>query len=187
MKRLFLSVCAVCVMTSCAEIIDLDSQDVTTEMAQAIFESKFPGASDIGWDNRLGYFVVDFTYDAGHEEPTKFVAWFDVTGNWYLTEEGFDYNDLPKSVVDAFLGNKDFLDCRILDVAMLERPDATAEYVMLVEGKVYGFEQRASLYYREDGVLHISIVEPKSDYTYGDYLLPPICNKTNGANNAAAN
>ena len=70
---------------------------------------------------------------------------------------------------------------------MLERPDATAEYVMLVEGKVYGFEQRASLYYREDGVLHISIVEPKSDYTYGDYLLPPICNKTNGANNAAAN
>ena len=186
MKRLLLSVCAAIMMTSCAEIVtDLQFQEMTTEMAQAIFESKFPGASEINWDNRLGYFVVDFTYDAGQDLPTKFVAWFDVEGNWYLTEEGYNYAELPENVVDSFLGNKDFLDCRVLDVAMLEQPDSTKEYVMLVEGKVYGYEQQASLYYREDGTLLVSIMNPKSDYTYGDYILSPICNKTNNGSTDA--
>lgn len=178
MKRLILSVCVAITMAACAEINDLAPENVTTEMAQAIFESKFPGASDIGWDNRLGYFVVNFTYDAGQETPSNLVAWFDFSGNWYLTEESYNYNNLPQKVVDSFKGNKDFVNCRILDVALLEQPNAASEYVMLVEGTVYGFEQKAYLYYREDGVLHMSIMEPVSNYTYGDYILTPICNKT---------
>ena len=176
MKRLLINVCAVSVLTSCIKLADLESVG-GTQQARETFMEKFPTAVIDGWGSRLGYYVAEFTigaYEGGLD--TTCVAWFDENGKWYLTESSMLYADLPQAVISAF-EQGDFRDCTVKEVYCLDTPDYV-EYAMLIEGNVYGYAQSAYIYYRESGVLHISIVNPRSDYTYGDYLLAPICNKT---------
>ena len=176
MKRLLINVCAVSVLTSCIKLADLESVG-GTQQARETFMEKFPTAVIDGWGSRLGYYVAEFTigaYEGGLD--TNCVARLDENGKWYLTESSMLYADLPQAVISAF-EQGDFRDCTVKEVYCLDTPDYV-EYAMLIEGNVYGYAQSAYIYYRESGVLHISIVNPRSDYTYGDYLLAPICNKT---------
>ena len=179
MKRAILrvwSVCgagiiAICIMAACAK----PTQEGVTDAAKSAFEQRFPNADAIVWDSRLGYCVASFVDVASDRPMVKWVAWFDGRGELCLTERECDYAELPTSIKEALTECKEFSNLCILDAAHLQLASAESEYALLVEGRVYGIEQRASLYYRSDGVLHISIVEPMAGYTYGDYLLWPIC------------
>lgn len=176
MKRLLINVCAVSALTSCIKLADLESVG-GAQQARETFMEKFPTAVIDGWGSRLGYFVAEFTIGAYEEEglDTNCVAWFDENGKWYLTESSMPYADLPQTVLSAF-EEGEFADCTVKEVYCLDTPDYV-EYAMLIEGNVYGYAQSAYIYYRENGRLHISIVNPRADYTYGDYILSPICHQ----------
>ena len=174
---------AICILAACAK----PAQESTTDAAKSAFKLRFPNADAIVWNSRLGYCVASFVDEAdcgvnngasdeANERPrVKWVAWFDGRGELYLTERECDYEELPTNIKEALAECKEFSNLCILDAAHLQPSGSESEYALLVEGRVYGIEQRASLYYRSDGVLHISIVEPMEGYTYGDYLLWPLC------------
>ena len=179
MKRLLIYLCAVSILASCIKLPDIDVSGESQE-AKAALLAEFSSANIKNWDSRLGYVVVNFTLDVENGTPANCVAWYDRNGKWYLTESSMKYQELPAAVTAAFEGG-DFKDCNIEEVYCLDAPEFT-EYAMLITGKIYGYAQRGFLYYKENGTLHISIVNPRSDYTYGDYLLAPICKKGDGSN-----
>lgn len=179
MKRLLICICAVSMLASCIKLPDFDVSG-DTQMAQEALLAQFSSADIRNWDSRLGYVVVNFALDVESGTPTDCVAWYDRNGKWYLTESSMNYEELPQAVKTAFEAGE-FSDCAVEKVYCLEAPDFT-EYAMLVTGSIYGYAPSGFLYYKENGTLHISIANPRSDYTFGDYLLAPICKKSENGN-----
>lgn len=184
MKRLLIYLCAVSVLASCIKLPDVGVSGESQEAKEALM-AQFASANIKNWDSRLGYVVVNFTLDAEEGTPTDCVAWYDRNGKWYLTESSMAYEELPEAVISAFESG-DFKDCNVEEVFCLDSPDFE-EYAMRITGNIYGYAHTGYIYYRQSGMLHISIANPRSDYTFGDYLLAPICKKNeNGSTDSSS-
>ncbi len=125
--------------TSC----DNDDDYLPEQTVIASFNTKYPEAKRVEWENKKGYKVVDFTLNGKESE-----AWFDTNGNWLLTETDIRFEDLPMPVQGVFVVSP-YGAWRVEDVDMLTRPDADVVYVIEVEKG----EQEKDLYYAEDGTL----------------------------------
>ena len=112
------------------------------------FEQKYPGITPKEWERKGNYVVAEF-YENGVEKE----AWFDNTGNWYMTESDIRFSALPEAIKTAFAAGE-YAQWHVDDVDMLERAGMETVYVIEVEqGK-----QEVDLYYTENGTLVKTVV-----------------------------
>lgn len=135
------------VLVSCDSDHDRDF-DVLPEVKNA-FQSKYPTASNVKWEDKDGYNVADFT---NNNKETH--AWFDNKGTWYMTETDILYNDLPDVVKRSFESSA-YATWKVDDVDMLEKKDLEKIYVLEVEQQ----EKEADLHYSSDGILIKTIAD----------------------------
>lgn len=107
------------------------------------FNTKYPNATKVEWENKADYKVADF-YMGSHEME----AWFDNNGNWVMTETDITYNELPAAVRTGFESSQ-YADWKKEDIDKLERVNTATLYIIEVEkGK-----EEADLHYAENGTL----------------------------------
>lgn len=99
--------------------------------AQTEFNTMYPGAYDVEWETKLGYWVVSF--EIGTPPDVKDCeAWYDMkTGAWLRTETDLLESALPQIVKDA-LANSEYA------TAVLDASDI--EYVETPDGNFYQLE-----------------------------------------------
>lgn len=106
-------VCSSFVFMSC----DDDDDKFTPEsIVTKAFDTKYPDAQRVSWENEAGYVKAEF-YTGSYEAE----AWFDPQGNWMLTETDLPYKALPQTVKNSFEASL-YAKWKIDDVDMLERP-----------------------------------------------------------------
>lgn len=135
-----LAYCAVC-FTACDN--DDDNMRPAASVEQA-FDTKYPGASRVFWEEKSGYIVADFHDTEGREAE----AWFDNLGGWWMTETDLAYADLPAPVRAAFEGSA-YARWEREDVDCLERKNTAILYVIEVEQG----DTEVALHYAADGTL----------------------------------
>lgn len=156
--KVFLFALLACGIFACYSCSDDDNNYQPDDIVLRAFETKYPEASRIEWENKAGYKVADFRLDSYETE-----AWFQSDGSWLLTETDIPYNNLPQAVKSSFeTGN--YASWRVDDVDKLDRPDVETVFVIEVESG----NQEIDLYYSEDGTL---IKEIKND---GNNIYEPI-------------
>lgn len=115
-KKAFIMATLVCssfVLMSC----DDDDDKFTPEsIVTKAFDTKYPDAQRVSWENEAGYVKAEF-YTGSYEAE----AWFDPQGNWMLTETDLPYKALPQTVKNSFEASL-YAKWKIDDVDMLERP-----------------------------------------------------------------
>lgn len=70
-----------------------DNDDSVTPDPQArqAFESKYPNATQVEWEKKNNYLIAEFI-----DNQLDGKAWFDATGQWYMTETELTHtNQLP--------------------------------------------------------------------------------------------
>ena len=89
-------VCSSFVFMSC----DDDDDKFTPEsIVTKAFDTKYPDAQRVSWENEAGYVKAEF-YTGSYEAE----AWFDPQGNWMLTETDLPYKALPQTSKKQFRG-----------------------------------------------------------------------------------
>ena len=152
-------VCNSFVFMSC----DDDDDKFTPEsIVTKAFDTKYPDAQRVSWENEAGYVKAEF-YTGSYEAE----AWFDPQGNWMLTETDLPYNALPQTVKNSFEASL-YAKWKIDDVDMLERPDAGTIYVLDVENG----EQDADLHYTEGGILIKEVTDGNGDNEHRPSVTP---------------
>lgn len=142
---LVLFFCSAMILTAC----DNDDNYTPEDVVVNAFKSKYPDAKRVEWETKSGYKVADFHYNAKETE-----AWFEIDGQWVMTETDILYNELPQAVQASFKASV-YADWRVDDVDKLERSNAEVVYVIEVEqgNKEY------DLFYAEDGTLIKEVIE----------------------------
>ena len=152
-------VCSSFVFMSC----DDDDDKFTPEsIVTKAFDTKYPDAQRVSWENEAGYVKAEF-YTGSYEAE----AWFDPQGNWMLTETDLPYKALPQTVKNSFEASL-YAKWKIDDVDMLERPDAGTIYVLDVENG----EQDADLHYTEGGILIKEVTDGNGDNEHRPSVTP---------------
>ena len=141
-------VCSSFVFMSC----DDDDDKFTPEsIVTKAFDTKYPDAQRVSWENEAGYVKAEF-YTGSYEAE----AWFDPQGNW-----------MPQTVKNSFEASL-YAKWKIDDVDMLERPDAGTIYVLDVENG----EQDADLHYTEGGILIKEVTDGNGDNEHRPSVTP---------------
>lgn len=145
----------------CLTACDKDNDSLTPNDAiNKAFNAKYPTASRVKWETKNSYMTADFIF-----EQSAATAWFDHSGQWYMTEtELRSINELPEAVLTAFK-NSEYANWTTDDIDRLERLDAEPIYVIEVKNG----KQENDLYYSEDGIL-IKTIADNDDNDYQDYL-----------------
>lgn len=145
---------------------------------QAALLSMYPGAQEIKWSQKNGYYVADFIAPAGEGPAVRSAgssmvnnnAWFDAKYLWQMTESDIPFDMLPQEVLDAFKAS-DYASWRVDDVDMLHREGVETIYVIEVEGtSAEGLSQEVDLYFSEDGVLVKTVIDADPNYDYSDFI-----------------
>lgn len=110
---------------------------------QNAFEEKYPAATRVSWDTHGIYYVAKF-----HINRQEMEAWFDQSGQWFMTETNLTFGQLPEKVAQAFRASR-YAAWRVDDVDKVERPDQEIVYVIEVEQG----EQDLDLHYTAEGIL----------------------------------
>ena len=172
MKRYFLPT----MMLACMTLIAASCQDDNTTTPDGTVDKAskeetlyklYPDASNITWSVKGNYAVADFSADT-----SRYTAWLDNAGNWYMTESDMLFEQLPQAVKEAF-NSSEYATGRVDDVDKIFREGAETVYVIEVEGAQNGVKTEIDLYYSEDGVLVKSVVDADDDYDYSDFIPAP--------------
>lgn len=110
---------------------------------QEAFESRYPNASRVDWEQSNGFYGAEFTGN-GYENK----AWFTPEGTWVMTEYDLPFTQLPQAVQDAFAAGT-YAFWKVDDVDKIEKSDMSVTYVIEVESAGQEYE----LTYLEDGTL----------------------------------
>lgn len=143
-----------------------DSDDSVKPDDQVLraFKKKYPNATHVEWEKRDNYLKVEFMND----DRTAHTAWFDQSGQWYMTETEFTRKDqLPQEIITAFEKSEYADGWLIDDLERLERYQAETVYVIEVKKD----KQEIDLFYSADGILLKAQADRDDDYE--DYLLLP--------------
>lgn len=168
-KILFIAAVAMTIMQSCEKSDNSLGQEPVSEKAKQALEAKYPGASNIVWQNKNGYVVATFsTSEVRAVSSAQLDAWFDNAGSWYMTETDIRFDQLPDAVKTAH-GAGSYATWQVDDVDKIERSGTETVYV--IEVKLSGKEM--DLYYSPDGVLVKEMADVDDDYDYEDYIPTP--------------
>lgn len=156
-------------LSSCSERHNVEIYEGVPEAVVEAFAGMYPDATDVDWSEKDIYWVATFG-----ETPTKTAsgrnsAWYDETGNWYMTEQNWTNDRLPSAVADAFAASE-YGSWRIEDIDYIRRYGVETVYVLEVEGEKDGIWMEVDLYYTESGVLVKEVVDADPGYDYGDFI-----------------
>lgn len=142
---------------------DSDEHYLPNQTITKALTEKYPEALRISWENKHGYEVADFYL--GNEEKE---AWFDLQGNWVLTETELSFSAVP-NIIKKQLAEGPYAQWKIKDdVDKIERPQTTTLYIIEVEkGK-----QEIDLHYTESGILVKEVPDNNPDAPYLPSLIP---------------
>lgn len=147
---LALAICGMLAFSSCDDDDNNYQPDTTVTKS---FDTKYPNADRVKWENKNGYQVADF-----HEGKNDAEAWFDNNGNWLLTKTEIDYGQLPQLVRES-LEKGEYGEWRRKDIDKVERFNTATVYVIEVEQG----NQEIDLYYAEDGTLIKFVIDDDND------------------------
>lgn len=137
-----------------------DNSPAPNDAVTKAFKTKYPTASRVEWENKYSYITADFFN--GQFETT---AWFDLSGQWYMTEtELRSTSNLPQAVLTAF-NNSEYAKWITDDVDRLERLDAETIYIIEVKNGKLEYD----LIFSEDGILIKAIPDTDND-DYNEFL-----------------
>ena len=140
----------------------VDGKKVTENVVKS-FNKKYPGASNVIWENKAPYWVAHFDLKktkAATANTRTNSTWFDDQGNWQMSEHDIDYEALPAAIRNAFEASK-YASWKKDDVQTLERDGVIELYMIEVEQENGKEEIEMELYYTTDGVLTKEV--PSSD------------------------
>ena len=171
MKRHFLPM----MMLTCMTLIAASCQDDNTATPDGTVDKAskeetlyklYPDASNITWSVKGNYAVADFSADT-----SRYTAWLDNAGNWYMTESDMLFEQLPQAVKEAF-NSSEYATWKVDDVDKIFREGAETVYVIEAESMQNGVKTEIDLYYSEDGVLVKSVIDADDD-DYSDFIPAP--------------
>lgn len=129
---------------------DKDESPVAPNTAiEKAFTNRYPDAGRPLWETKGSFAVAEFKL--GNDKAD---AWFDMNGQWVLTETDVPFTALPEAVRNGFAQGP-YADWKVEDVDKLERPEAATVYVIEVEKG----ETEKDLYYDESGMLFKEITD----------------------------
>ncbi len=137
------------VLVSCSDDDDYVPGDVLVEALNTIY----PDAQKVSWETKNEYKVAEFILENKERE-----VWFDVTGNWLMTETDLPFNELPLAVQESFLTGT-YGAWTVDDVDMIERYNTETIYIIEAEKG----EQEVDLHYTADGTLVKEILDADDD------------------------
>lgn len=141
---------------------DDDNHTGPNQQVMEAFNQKFPQATHVEWEKKNNYLKAEF-----NEQQFSHTAWFDLNGQWYMTEKELNQlSFLPETVQSAFKAGE-YGNWQTDDIDQLERLDQETIYV--IEVKKTGQEYK--LFYSTDGVL-IRVTQDEED-EYESYLPTP--------------
>ena len=108
------------------------------------FKSKYPGASNVEWKDKLSGFTASFDNNGGHYE-----ARFNNKAKWQYTEEKISDSALPAPVKDGYNKSK-WAEWKIEGVTKIELPGDKVQYRVLV---VKSDLQKKNLLFNSEGRL----------------------------------
>ena len=150
--------CSIALFSGCK---DQHSGAIPNETILQAFNNKYPGINRVSWETKSEYKVAEFKNGANETE-----AWFDLQGNWVMTETDLPFNQLPQPVRTSF-SNSEYADWKVEDVDKLERIQMATLYIIEVEKG----ETEADLHYSEDGLLVEVIIDREGQ---GDSYQPAV-------------
>ena len=155
------------VVVGCSDDDDNNIENLPVEVQKA-FSQKYPNANFEDWEQKSGYYVIDFKQNGVESE-----AWFQ-SGRWVMTETDITYQQLPQAVQASFKAGK-YAEWRVDDVDMIERYGMQTVFVVEVEqGKA-----EMDLYYFEDGSLFKEVTDMDEDDSYLPEVPTNVTNKIN--------
>lgn len=135
---LFVLVLCISVSTSFAQVRKLPS-----EVTEA-FKLKYPNATNVEWRDKLSNFSAVF-----EEGDQQYEARFNSKGEWQMTENEIDENDLPEEVREGYEKSK-YADWEIGTVHKIELADGSFQYrIESVKSDV----RKKNLYFNSEGRL----------------------------------
>lgn len=121
-----------------------DDDDFSPEKSiQREFQTRYPNAKDVSWEEEKGYSVAKFRQGNEYSE-----AWFTETTLWNMTNTDIRFPSLPQDVQDSYNGSQ-YADWRIDGVTRLERMDTKMLYIIEVENEL----GETDLLYSASGIL----------------------------------
>lgn len=132
---------------------DIDNGYTPGNAVVQAFSMKYPDAQRTSWESKVGYEKAEF-YIGSYETE----AWFDLQGNWVMTETDLPYDALPQAVKASFEAGK-YASWEIDDVDKIERSDAGTVYIIEVENR----DTDMDLYYAENGALIKEVIDKDND------------------------
>lgn len=156
---LALAICGMLTFSSCDDDDNNYQPDTTVTKS---FDTKYPNADRVKWENKNGYQVADF-----HEGKNEAEAWFDNNGNWLLTKTEIDYGQLPQAVRES-LEKGEYSQWQRTDIDRVERFNTATVYVIEVEQG----NQEIDLYYAEDGTLIRFVIDDDNDDNFRPIVIP---------------
>ena len=119
MKKYFLSMMMLaCMILICASCKDDDDDTAVSNASKETLYRLFPDANNIAWSVRGNYVVADFS-----AETSRYTAWLDNAGNWYMTESDMLFEQLPQAVKEAF-NSSEYATWKVDDVDKIFREGA---------------------------------------------------------------
>lgn len=140
--RMLLFAAATALCTSLSSCDNEEKFENLPASVQKAFSQKYPDARFQEWEQKKGYYVLDFRNKGVQAE-----AWFN-SDSWLMTETDVKKNGLPQAVLEAFAATE-FAGWRIEDIDMIERSVMETIYVIEVERG----EVEVDLSFLEDGTL----------------------------------
>lgn len=144
-----------CCLAACSD--NDDDQRPKTLVEQA-FEAKYPGATEVDWENYGKYSKVDFLYQGTDSE-----AWFYRDGAWLLTESEIAYSALPAVITQAVSTGKYSSWIPETDAIVFQQSLIPILYIVEVKKA----NEDRDIYYDEEGQIRKEVVED-----YGSENLP---------------
>lgn len=139
-----------------------DSTNRISLQAQQALTDKYPQATNVVWHHKNRYAVADFDLS-----QHQLKAWFDETGQWYMTQTEIRFTELPELVKEAFQAGQ-FAQWKVDDVDKIERHQTEVIYVIEVENST----QEIDLYFSPDGILVKQIVDTDSNENDYEGFIP---------------
>ena len=143
MKKLFTFLLSIFVLVFAVTTSFGQVRKIPSEVTEA-FKSKYPSATNVEWRDKLSNFSAVF-----EEGDQQYEARFNSKGEWQLTENEIDENDLPDEVREGFEKSK-YADWEIAKVHKIELADGSLQYrIESVKSDV----RKKNLYFNSEGRL----------------------------------
>lgn len=131
-----------------------DDNFIPNESVIQAFNAKYPSATQVEWEAQSSYLTVEFM-----DHHLSNTAWFDQTGQWFMTQTEFNRLELLPAEVLAAFQSSTYAHWTTDDIDRLERRDSKTIYIIEVK---QGNEEY-DLYYSEDGLLKKALADKDND------------------------